>query len=193
MVSLVALLLTACSGGTTAAPEPRAGASEPAAASVPPAASTTISTPAASQPPSAGGPDLSYAVLDTKMEGESPIRRTPVFTGAPQTRLEGGELWAPATAVVHVLAPEAMVTFEDGRLKIDGRPVTVPARLENGQPWAAVVPLARHFGAYARVHQPDGSVVIWPREALLWLRDHGDQQAAVLREAKAAGLLGSDR
>ena len=189
--SLVALLLAACSGDSVdrgrakveTAPEPSPAASAPSA--------TPVSTPDAPRPSPAGGPDLSYAVLDPKMEGELPIRWIPIFDGAPRTRLENGSLWAPTSAVVRVLASEAKVAFEGGRLKIDGQPVDTPARLENGEPWAAVTPLARHFGAYARIHQEDGSVAIWPRDALIWLRDHGYPRAPVLREARAAGLLGS--
>lgn len=146
---------------------------------------------AAPAPQPAAGPDLSYSVLDPKMEGETPIRRSPVFSGTPQTRLENGTLWAPVRPVVRVLAPQAKVTFKDGRLEVDGKPADVPVRLESGEPWAAVEPLARHFGAYARVHEEDGSVALWPREVLLWLSDHGDPQGAVVREAKAEGLLGS--
>ncbi len=189
--SLVALFLAACSGDSVdrgrarveTAPEPGPAASAPSA--------TPVSTPDAPRPSSVGGPDLSYAALDPKMEGELPIRWIPIFDGTPRTRLEDGSLWAPASAVVRVLASGAKVAFEGGRLKIDGQPVDTPARLENGEPWAAVTPLARHFGAYARIHQEDGSVAIWPRDALIWLRDHGDPRAPVLREAKAAGLLGS--
>lgn len=183
------LFLVACSSGPAdrsrgeveAVPESRSGAAAP----------VSSPAPAPSRPASAAGPDLSYAVLDTKKEGELPVRWVQAFSGTPQTRLEGGVLWAPAAPVVRILAPNARVTFEGGALKVDGKAVTAPARSENGEPWAAVVPLARHFGAYARVHPDDGSIAIWPRDVLLWMRDHGDPQAPVLREAKDAGLLGT--
>lgn len=180
LVSFAALLFCACSS------RPPAG-QDPAAVEAAPLPASTGSAPAT---PAAGGPALSYAVLDPKMEGELPVRWLPVFSGPPRTGLEGGVLWAPAAAVVRVLAPEARVTFAGGHLQIDGETTAVPARLEGGEAWAAVAPLARRFGAYARVHEEDGSVAIWPRDALLWLRDHGDPGAPVLREAKAAGLLG---
>jgi hypothetical protein len=187
-VSLVALLLGACSGGSAernrggagVTPEPRAGATAPDSA--------PASTPAAPRPSPVAGPDLSYSVLIPESEDEVPIRWTSVFTGTPRTRLEGGELWAPAAAVARVLAPQSRVSFEAGSLKVDGKAVTVPARLENGEPWAAVAPLARHFGALARVREPEGSVSLWTRDALVWLRDN-NSQSPVLQEARAAGLL----
>ena len=135
------------------------------------------------------GPNLQYGELDTTLDGEVPIRWNPVFTGAPRTRLEGNVLWAPAPEVVRVLSPTAKVTFEGGQLKVDGKAVATRARSENGVIWAEVVPLARHFGALGRVQQADQSVVIFPRNLLLWMRDHGDPNAPALREAKEAGLL----
>ncbi|HSG40578.1 MAG TPA: hypothetical protein VLE27_13130 [Thermoanaerobaculia bacterium] len=190
---MTALLLVACSGGpaergraevegTGAAPRSDATSSSAAAQPASPSPTSSSSTPQA-------GPALSYSVLDTQMEGEVPVRWTPVFTGSPRTRLDGGVLWAPAAAVVRVLAPQSRVTLEGGSLKIDGNAVTTSARLENGEPWAAVAPLARHLGAYALVNETDGSVSLWTRDALVWLRDNGDPQAPVLREARAAGLL----
>ncbi|HEY9422476.1 MAG TPA: hypothetical protein VIW92_13750 [Thermoanaerobaculia bacterium] len=163
-------------------PEPTTGAAP---------SSAPISTPAASRPSAVAGPDLSYSVLIPESEDEVPIRWTPVFTGTPQTRLEGGALWAPAASVVRVLAPQSKAIFEGGSLKIDGKAVTAPSRLENGEPWAAVAPLARHLGAYAAVNETDGSVSLWTRDALVWLRDNGDPQSPVLQGAKAAGLIPS--
>lgn len=188
---LAALLFVACSGGPAERGRAEAGGTvaEPRSEAVPATPASSASQPAASSPAPGAGPDLSYGVLDTQMEGEVPIRWMPVFTGPPQTHLEGGTLWAPAAAVVRVLAPHSKVSFEAGSLKINGNAVTAPARLENGEPWAAVAPLARHFGAYARINEADGSVSLWPRDALVWLRDNGDPQAPVLREARAAGLL----
>lgn len=146
-------------------------------------------TPSPSQPATTPGPNLTYGVLDTSLNDELPIRWTPVFTGPPRTRLEGDVLWAPAEEVVRVLSPGARVTFEGGQLKVDAKPVAARARAENGVTWAEVVPLARHFGALGRVLPEDKAVVIFPRDTLLWLRDHGDPQAPALREAKEAGLL----
>lgn len=188
MLSLVALLLGACSGGSAergrggaeVTPETRAGAAAPDSA--------PASTPAAPRPSPVAGPELSYSVLIPESEDEVPIRWTSVFTGTPRTRLEGGELWAPAAAVARVLAPQSRVSFEAGSLKIDGKAASVPARLENGEPWAAVAPLARHFGALARVHESGGSVSLWTRDALVWLRDN-NSQSPVLQEARAAGLV----
>jgi hypothetical protein len=180
---LLALLLMACSGGSADRGHTNTGAS------VPPApAATPVSTPAASQPV-APGPNLTYGVVDTQVDGETPIRWAPVFNGPPRTRLEGEILWAPAQEVVRVLSPKARVTFEGGQLKADGKTVAARARSENGEVWAEVVPLARHFGALGRVQAMDRSVVLFPRETLLWLRDHGDPNAPAVREAKEAGLL----
>lgn len=172
---LVALLLVACSGGSTERSRTDAGG--------------TASASATTQPAMTPGPNLQYGELDTTLDGEVPIRWNPVFTGAPRTRLEGNVLWAPAQEVVRVLSPTAKVTFEGGQLKVDGKAVATRARSENGVIWAEVVPLARHFGALGRVQQADQSVVIFPRNLLLWMRDHGDPNAPALREAKEAGLL----
>ena len=103
--------------------------------------------------------------------------------------LKPGTDFAGRYEVVRVLSPTAKVTFEGGQLKVDGKPVATRARSENGVIWAEVVPLARHFGALGRVQQADQSVVIFPRNLLLWMRDHGDPNAPALREAKEAGLL----
>ncbi|HJX29612.1 MAG TPA: hypothetical protein VJ885_17045 [Thermoanaerobaculia bacterium] len=129
-------------------------------------------------------------MLDTSIDGEVPIRWTPVFNGPPQTRLVRDVLWAPAEEVVRVLSPGARVTVEGEQLKVDGKTVAARARVENGVVWAEVVPLARHFGALGRVQPADQSVVLFPRDTLLWLRDHGDPNAPAVREAKEAGLLG---
>ncbi len=185
-VALVALLLGACSGGSAerdrveVTAEPRAGASA--------TDSAPADAPAAPQPSPAAGPELFYSVLIPESEDEVPIRWTPVFTGTPRTRREGGEIWAPAAPVVRVLAPRSRVSFEAGSLKVDGQAVSVPARLENGEPWAAVAPLARDFGALARVHESGGSVSLWTRDALVWVRDN-NPQSPVLQEARAAGLV----
>lgn len=196
MASLVALLLMACSGSSSESGRTSAGtastsgstAGSPPSASPTPAA-TPAATPSPSQSATTPGPNLTYGVLDTKMDGELPIRWTPVFTGPPKTRLESGVLWAPAEDVARVLSPGARVAFEGGQLKVDGKTVAARARVENGVTWAEVVPLARHFGALGRVLPEDRSVVIFPRDTLLWLRDHGDPQAPAVREAKEAGLL----
>ncbi|MES1244543.1 MAG: hypothetical protein ABUT39_23255 [Acidobacteriota bacterium] len=74
-------------------------------------------------------------------------------------------------------------------MRVDGKAVAARARLENGEIWSEVVPLARHFRALGRVLPEDKSVVLFPRATLLWLRDHGDPNAPAVREAKAAGLL----
>ena len=134
-------------------------------------------------------PDLSYAQLDMTLDGEAPIRWVPVFGGKPRTLLEAGVLWAPVAAVVAVLSPRALVAWKAESLEVDGQTLAIPVREIQGEPWAEVAPLARHFGAYARVHPDDGSVVLWPRDALLWLRDHGDPRAPALKEAREAGLL----
>jgi hypothetical protein len=206
---LVALLLMACSGSSTergrtdtGAPQ-EAGAGTTASASgstaespssVPSTPVTTpvtapVTTPAPSQSAATPGPNLTYGVLDTSMDGEVPIRWIPVFNGPPRTRLEGGVLWAPAEDVVRVLSPGARVAFEGGQLKVDGKPVTARARVENGVVWSEVVPLARHFGALGRVQAADQAVVLFPRATLLWMRDKGDPNAPAVREAKEAGLL----
>lgn len=201
IVPLVALLVMACSGSSTergrtdagatrkTEAENAASASGPSRESPSSAPSTPASTPVLSQPATTPGPNLTYGKLDTNLDGEVPIRWTPVFTGPPRTRLEGDVLWAPAEEVVRVLSPGARVTFEGGQLKVDGKPVAARARVENGVAWAEVVPLARHFKALGRVHPVDKSVVIFPRETLLWLRDHGDPKAPAVHEAKEAGLL----
>lgn len=201
MAPLVALLLTACSGsshergradaGVTRDSEADATASASGSTTGSPSSAPPTPTPdlASSQSATTPGPNLTYGVLDTSVDGELPIRWTPVFSGPPRTRLDGGVLWAPAEAVVRVLSPGARVTFEGGQLKVDGKPVAARARVENGETWAEVVPLARHFGALGRVLPEDRSVVIFPRDTLLWLRDHGDPQAPAVREAKEAGLL----
>lgn len=211
---LVALFLVACSGsstergrtdtgatqetgaGTTAsasgstAESPSSAPSTPATAPVTTTVTAPVTTTAPSQPATATpGPNLTYGVLDTSMDGEVPIRWTPVFNGPPRTRLEGGVLWAPAEEVVRVLSPGARVAFEGGQLKVNGKPVTARARVENGVAWAEVVPLARHFGALGRVQAADQSVVLFPRATLLWMRDKGDPNAPAVREAKEAGLL----
>jgi hypothetical protein len=124
------------------------------------------------------------------MDGEVPIRWTPVFDGPPRTRLIDDVLWAPAEDVVRVLSPGARVAVEGEQLKVDGKTVAARARVINGLAWAEVVPLARHFGALGRVQPADKSVVLFPRDTLLWLRDNGDPNAPAVREAREAGLLG---
>ena len=181
-LALLLVLLAACSGSSAGDGRADGGT----AASAP---SNPVTTPVATPPSTAPGPGITYGQLDTTMDGEVPIRWNPVFSGAPRTRLEGGVLWAPARDVVRVLSPEARVTFEGGQLRVDGKPVSARARLEGGEAWVEVVPLARHFGALGRVKPEDQSVVIFPRETLLWLRDNGDPNAPAVREAKAAGLL----
>ena len=183
LAPLLVLFLAACSGSSTERSQTDAGTSSTA-----PAPSSTVTTPVASQPP-APGPNLTYGQLDTTLDGEVPIRWNPVFSGAPRTRLEGGVLWAPARDVVRVLSPQAKVAFQGGQLQVDGKPVSARARSESGEVWVEVVPLARHFGALGRVNPQDSSVVIFPRETLLWLRDHGDPNAPAVREAREAGLL----
>lgn len=209
IVPLVALLSMACSGSSTERSRTDAGAtveaetpastagaassstsSTPPASSSSPAAAAPATTPASPQPATTPGPNITYGILDTNLKDEEvPIRWTPVFTGTPQTRLEGDVLWAPAPEIARVLSPNARVTFEGGQLRVDGKTVAARTRLENGVVWAEVVPLARHFGALGRVRPEDRSVVIIPRDALLWLRDHGDPQSPAVVEAKAAGLL----
>lgn len=204
IVPLVALLLMSCSGSTEsghtdagATRDTGAGAAASSSGSTKDSPPSVVSIPATAPAPTPGpsqtattpGPNLTYGVVDTSLDGEVPIRWTPVFTGPPQTRLAGDVLWAPAQEVVSVLSPGARVTFEGEQLKVDGQPVAARARVENGVAWAEVVPLARHFGALGRVHPEDKSVVIFPRETLLWLRDHGDPKAPAVREAEEAGLL----
>lgn len=193
MVALVALLFLACSGSSQERGRTDTGATRDTQASTAGSAagsptSAPAATPAAA-PASTPGPNLTYGVLDTSLNDEVPIRWTPVFPGAPRTRLEGDVLWAPAAEVVRVLSPGARMTFEGGQLKVDGKTVAARARVENGETWAEVVPLARHLGALGRVLPEDRSVVLFPRATLLWLRDHGDPNAPAVREAKAAGLL----
>ena len=110
---LVALLLVACSGGSTERSRTDAGstasASGSTASSPSSAPSTSATTPATTQPAMTPGPNLQYGELDTTLDGEVPIRWNPVFTGAPRTRLEGNVLWAPAQDVVRVLSPTAKV------------------------------------------------------------------------------------
>lgn len=183
---LVALFVMACSGSSTERGHTDAGTTRDSGAG-----STVASMPASpAQTGTAPGPNLTYGVLDTSIDGEVPIRWTPVFNGPPQTRLVRDVLWAPAEEVVRVLSPGARVTVEGEQLKVDGKTVAAGARVENGVVWAEVVPLARHFGALGRVQPADQSVVLFPRDTLLWLRDHGDPNAPAVREAKEAGLLG---
>lgn len=178
---LVALFIIACSGSSTERGRTDSGATRETGAGAGTTASASSPTP---------GPNLTYGVLDTSVDGEVPIRWTPVFNGPPQTRLVGDVLWAPAEEVVRVLSPGARVTVEGEQLKVDGKTVAAGARVENGVVWAEVVPLARHFGALGRVQPADRSVVIFPRDTLLWLRDNGGPNAPAVREAKEAGLLG---
>lgn len=194
MAPLAALLLMACSGspqerGRTDAGTATRDAQAGATASAPGSPSSAPASTPAAVPASTPGPNLTYGVVDTSLNDEVPIRWTPVFPGAPRTRLEGDALWAPAAEVVRVLSPGARVTFEEGQLKVDGKTVAARARVENGEAWAEVVPLARHLGALGRVLPEDRSVVLFPRATLLWLRDHGDPNAPAVREARAAGLL----
>ena len=203
---LVALFLMACSGssergrtdagvtrdsaaGTTASASGSPSETPTSAPSTP--ATTPASTPVVpSQPAATPGPNLTYGVVDTSMDGEVPIRWTPVFDGPPRTRLIDDVLWAPAEDVVRVLSPGARVAVEGEQLKVDGKTVAARARVINGLAWAEVVPLARHFGALGRVQPADKSVVLFPRDTLLWLRDNGDPNAPAVREAREAGLLG---
>lgn len=185
LAPFLVLLLAACSGSSTE----RSQTTDAGTTSTASAPSAPVAPPVASPPSTAPGPNLTYGQLDTTLDGEVPIRWNPVFSGAPRTRLEGGVLWAPARDVVRVLSPNARVAFEGGQLKVDGKAVSARARSESGEVWAEVVPLARHFGALGRVQAADDSVVIFPRETLLWLRDHGDPNAPAVREAKQAGLL----
>lgn len=197
MVPLVALLFMACSGSSQEHGRTDAGATQDAQPGTTTSASgSTASSPSSAPaavptaaPASTPGPNLTYGVVDTTLNDETPIRWTPVFQGSPRTRLEGDVLWAPAAEVVRVLSPGARLAVEGGQLKVDGKTVAARARLENGEIWSEVVPLARHFGALGRVRQEDKSVVLFPRATLLWLRDHGDPNAPAVREAKAAGLL----
>ena len=196
MAPLAALLFLACSGSSQEHGRTDAGVTQDSEAgtTASTSGSTAGSTSSAPSSPTAvpattPGPNLSYGVLDTSMNEELPIRWTPVFSGPPRTRLEGDVLWAPAEEVARVLSPKARVTFEGGQLKADGKSVAARAKVENGVVWAEVVPLARHFGALGRVLPEDKSVVLFPRDTLLWLRDHGDPGAPALREAREAGLL----
>lgn len=205
--SLLALFLMACSGSSAergrtdagAAQETEAGTTASASSTETEVPSSAPSVPTTSPEPTpivpsqtattTPGPNLTYGVLDTSMDGEVPIRWTPVFNGPPQTRLVGDVLWAPAQEVVRVLSPGARMTVDGQQLKVDGKTVAARARVENGVVWAEVVPLARHFGALGRVQPTDRSVVIFPRDTLVWLRDNGDPNAPAVREAREAGLL----
>jgi hypothetical protein len=175
MAGMLGLVLGACarpSPGDVATPTPGTAAAD------------AVQTVDAAR---AKGPALTVAVL-VDPGADSPFRWDPV---TPRTRVESGAMWAPAADVVAVLRPGATFAHVDDHLEVDARPIAVPVQVVDTAPWAPVAPLAFALGGFARRHPDDGSVVVWPQLTLRWLAAHGDPNAPVLREARAAGWSGA--
>lgn len=144
-------------------------------------------------PPSPTGerpPELLYVKVAPELSEETPVveQRLPASPGR-EPYLRNDTLYAAAGDLVAVLRPGARVSLRNGRVLVDGRQAPFGGVERGGAVYVPVKAFAREFGAYVRVNPVDGSATLWPREALLYWREHGDPRAPVLREAVEEGLI----
>lgn len=135
-------------------------------------------------------PELAYVVVAPEISEETPVveRRLSLAAGRP-TFLRNDTLYAAADDLVPILSPGARVSLSDSVVVVNGRGLPVTGLEQNGAVYVPVKEFARQFGAYTRVNEVDGSATIWPRDALVYWKEHGPANAPVLMEAAAEGLI----
>jgi hypothetical protein len=133
---------------------------------------------------------LSYVVIAPEISEETPVveRRLSPAAGR-STFLRNDTLYAAADDLVPVLSPGARVSLSDRMVVVNGRRLPVTGLEKNGAVCVPVKAFARWFGAYTLVNGVDGSATIWPREALVYWKEHGPANAPVLMKAAAEGLI----
>jgi hypothetical protein len=133
---------------------------------------------------------LSYVVIAPEISEETPVverRLSPAAGRAPFLRND--TLYAAADDLVRILSPGARVSLNAGQVVVNGRRMPVTGLEQSGALYVPVKAFARQLGAYARVNEVDGSATIWPRDALVYWKEHGPANAPVLMEAAAEGLI----
>lgn len=150
---------------------------------------------AATPVPSAGAakrrsPELLYVIIAPEISEETPVvdRRLSPAAGRP-TFLRNDTLYAAGDDLLPILSPGARISLSNGAVVVNSRRLPVTGFKQNGAVYVPVKVFARQFGAYTRVNDVDGSATIWPRDALIYWKEHGPANAPVLKDAAAEGLI----
>jgi len=135
-------------------------------------------------------PEIDYVVIAPEISEETPVveRRLPPAAGRP-TFLRNDTLFAAAEDLIPVLKPGARVSLGDRAVVVNGRRLPVTGLEQNGVVYVPVKTFAKEFGAFTLVNDVDGSVTIWPHNALIYWKQHGPGNAPVLVQATAEGLI----
>lgn len=110
--------------------------------------------------------------------------------GATSAVQRGGIFYADGRALLALMMERGSLVLQAGRVTIDGVATDIRGYNRGGIPFVPVEPLARHFRALVMKspHRP-GSVTIWPRATLAFLKQAGDTAGGPYQQAKREGLI----